>query len=41
VGPGPSRPGPKSYGGKIMLVSFLGTHALLVPVAFYPLLGTP
>jgi diguanylate cyclase (GGDEF)-like protein len=32
---------PKSYRGKIMLVAFLGTHAPLIALAFYLLLGYP
>ncbi len=31
---------PKSYRGKIMLVAFLGTHAPLIAVAFYLMLGS-
>jgi len=32
---------PKTYGGKIMLVVFLGTHAPLLGTALYLLLGSP
>ena len=32
---------PKSYRGKIMLVAFLGTHAPLIALVFYLLLGSP
>jgi diguanylate cyclase (GGDEF)-like protein len=32
---------PRSYRGKIMLVAFLGTHAPLIALVFYLLLGSP